>query len=100
MYKVSVHTTSASPASSAMELLMLQLIRGSLTARAALRHKATIDFPSVTRCITHAESTCTSYCSNRQPWALGRGFLLQPQAKGHLHCFLTLGNTKCPKQTM
>lgn len=42
MYKVTVHTNPASPASSAMELLMLQLISGSLTARAALRPRATI----------------------------------------------------------
>lgn len=56
-------------------------------------------FPPVTKCITHAESTCTNYYCNRHPWALGRGFLLQPQAKGHLHCFFTLGNTKCPNQT-
>lgn len=100
MYKVTVHTNPASPVSSAMELLMLQLIRGSLTARAALRHKATLDFPPVTRCIAHAQSTCTNYYCNRQPWALGRGFSLQPQAKGHLHCFLTLGKYQMPQQTM
>lgn len=42
MYKVTNHTNLANPASFAMELLMLQLINGSLTARAGLRPKATI----------------------------------------------------------
>lgn len=39
-------------------------------------------FLSVTRCITHAESTCTSHYCNMSPLgSRGSGFLLQPQAK-------------------
>lgn len=44
MYKLTIQTNPANSTSLAMELPMLQLINGSLTASAGLRPKATISF--------------------------------------------------------
>lgn len=97
MYKLTIQTNSANSTSFAMELHMLQLNQWKPDCKSWAETQSN-HFLSVTRCITHAESTCTSHYCNTSPLGSGGSrFSLQPQAKDTPALFFHYTKYKMPQ---